>query len=285
MKTFFIVPGIAACAALLACVPGGAVAPAFAAAEPTADHAASTGHAHHEAAAMSDAEMARQVAAWYATHPRVGTSAVASDPELLGADATFSASGFQFNADGSTGTPIDTVHIDVGQTVLWQWVSGLHTITSGTGSTDPNVGLIFDQPLDTSNRQFFHTYTSGGTFPFFCSIHEGLNMRGVVIVNDPVGVPPGAGARVGFAAEPWPNPSAAGVSFRFNLAVDGRVRADVIDARGRFVATIVDRPFAAGTHGASWDGRDAGGKAASGAYYLRLHVPGFTGGRSFVLTR
>ena len=143
MRTSFIVPGIAACAALLACVPGGTMAPAFAVDESTADYAASTGHAHHEAAAMSDAEMARQVAAWYATHPRVGTSAVASDPELLGADATFTASGFQFNDDGSTGTPIDTVHIDVGQTVLWQWVSGLHTITSGTGSTELLISILY----------------------------------------------------------------------------------------------------------------------------------------------
>jgi plastocyanin len=243
-------------------------------------------HSHPGAGAMSDEAMLRQVEAWYAIHPRVGGSAPAPPADLLGVDATFTASGTQFNADGNAGTEVDTVRIDVGQTVLWQWVNGAHTVTSGTGAGDPNAGLIFDQALTTSSRQFFHTFDSGGTFPFFCSPHEGFGMRGVVIVNDPVGVPGGPdGPAIGFAADPWPNPAADGVSFRFSLAVEGRVRADVIDARGRFVATIVDRPFAAGVHGASWDGRGTSGPAAAGAYFLRLHLPGFTGGRSFVLTR
>lgn len=266
--------------ALLALAGACLLAPPHGLASDRAAGPAADAHRGHHGA-MTDAEMQRQIDAWYAGHPRVGGGATA-----LGIDATFTASGTRFDADGSSGTAVDTVRIDVGQTVLWQWVSGAHTVTSGSGPSDPGAGLVFDQPLTSANPQFLHTFDGAGTFPFFCSPHAGFGMRGVVVVEEVVGVSPLPGGRgIGFTADPWPNPTTAGVSFRFALAVDGRVRADVIDARGRFVATIVDRVHPAGTHGATWDGRGPTGRAPAGVYTLRLLVPGFAGGRNFVLAR
>lgn len=247
-------------------------------------------HLHAAHSAMGDAAMRCLTEAYWATHPRVGSPASDGSPTTpgrsQGIDATFTVSGTIFNADGNGATKIDTVHISAGQSVLWQWISGFHTITSGTGTLDPNAGLVFDQPSDTNNRQFLFTFATPETVPFFCSPHEGSGMKGVVIVTAPVGVPPqGGGKAIGFASGPWPNPSARGVHFRFASGEAGRVRADVVDARGRLVATIVDREFTAGTHEAAWDGRGPGGRAPAGAYWLRLRVPGFSGGRNFVLTR
>jgi plastocyanin len=248
-------------------------------------HAAPANHAAHAGhAAMGDVEMRRWADAYWATHPRVGPAA--SPREIQGADATVTVSGTIFNADGNAATQVDTVRISVGQSVLWQWVNGIHSITSGTGFADPNAGLVFDQPSDTFNRQFLFTFAQAETVPYFCSPHELLEMKGIVIVTAPVEVPPSpAGQAIGFVSGPWPNPSTRGASFRFALGEAGRVRADVVDARGRHVTTIVDRTYPAGQHEAAWDGRGPGGRAPAGTYWLRLRVPGFTGGRTLVLTR
>jgi plastocyanin len=105
-------------------------------------------------------------------------------PSQLTAAATFKVQNFIFDYDGNTATKVDTARIQVGQSVLWQWISGIHTITNGTGAADPNAGLLFDQPSDPSNTQFSFAFNTAGTYPFFCQYHESLTMKGVVIVHD-----------------------------------------------------------------------------------------------------
>src|SRR5688572_9214646 len=132
-------------------------------------HAVPAGHAAHDAhdaAGMDEEAMRRWADAYWATHPRVGPTA--SPQEILGADATVTVSGTTFDADGNLGTQVDTVRISAGQSVLWQWVNGIHSITSGTGFEDPNAGLAFDQPSDTFNRQFLFTFAQPETVPYFC---------------------------------------------------------------------------------------------------------------------
>jgi plastocyanin len=91
--------------------------------------------------------------------------------------------------DGNTFDP-DAVTISVGDTVRWEWDSGSHTVTSGTGSGDPNVGDLFDQGWNTANRTLTHRYMSAGSFPFFCRTHEFLSMTGTVTVQDLTPVEP-----------------------------------------------------------------------------------------------
>ncbi len=244
----------------------------------------------HGQVAMDEAAMRRWADAYWATLPRVGSSAtnraLSTPGRTTVVGATVNVGGTTFDADGNIETQIDTVKINVGETVGWQWVEGIHTITSGTGSEDPNAGLLFLQPMDFKNYEFFFTFNSAGVVPYYCSPHELFDMKGVVVVSAPVGVTPAPGAgAIGFASLPQPNPSSAGVRFAFTLAEPGRVRADVMDVRGRYVATILDRDYAPGTHDAVWDGLGAAGRVPPGAYYLRLLVPGFTGGRTFVISR
>ncbi len=117
---------------------------------------------------------------WFATHPRVGVNSAQVAP----AD-TFTVQDFSFDSDHLT-TKIDTVHISVGQTVLWVWVNGTHTVTNGTGSLDPNAGTLFDQPMDNLDTTFSFTFGDVGTVPFFCRYHEGAGMKGVVVVSSAV---------------------------------------------------------------------------------------------------
>ena len=64
------------------------------------------------------------------------------------------------------------------------------------------------------------------------------------------------------------------------------MRAEVLDVRGRRIATVLDQGFAAGSYAAAWNSHDdRGASAPAGVYYLRLRVPGLTETRRFVITR
>src|SRR2546426_745205 len=200
-------------------------------------------HAGHDGSApMTEDAMRRWVDQWFSEHPVVGRSlspaVVVADTFLVGPNLTT-----QFDTDGNLNTVVDTAKIEVGQAVLWRWVSGSHTVTNGSGSTDPQAGTLFDVPSTSTAPQFMFTFSAAGTFPFFCRPHELFNMKGVVVVSSPTGVPQisGGDVVVGFTAGPAPNPSHSGVSFRFTLRERGRAEAEVLDGQGRVVAVVLDR--------------------------------------------
>jgi hypothetical protein len=73
-----------------------------------------------------------------------------------------------------------------------------------------------------------------------------------------------------------PNPFAGSCRVRLALDRPTRVSASVFDVQGRAVATLAeDRPYPAGSHVLSWDGRDrSGSPAAAGVYFLRAAADG-----------
>jgi hypothetical protein len=64
-------------------------------------------------------------------------------------------------------------------------------------------------------------------------------------------------------------------SLAFNLARAQRVRAWISDVRGRRVAAVADRTFAAGVQEVTWDGKSAGGAPPARGTYL-FHLEGAT---------
>lgn len=78
------------------------------------------------------------------------------------------------------------ININVGDTVTWtNKDSTAHTVTSGTGTDDPDKGKAFDSspnfnPLLVPQGTFSHTFEEAGEFPYFCALHP--NMVGTVIV-------------------------------------------------------------------------------------------------------
>ena len=84
-----------------------------------------------------------------------------------------------------TFVPAD-ITIQMGDTVHWIWSGGNHTVTNGSGPADPDVGDLFDAPLDGGNTMFSYTFNTAGVFPYFCRPHFTLDMVGTVTVDDPV---------------------------------------------------------------------------------------------------
>jgi hypothetical protein len=80
---------------------------------------------------------------------------------------------------------------------------------------------------------------------------------------------------------PRPNPSAGAARVAFTLPDAGPVRLSVYDARGREVATLVDRALAAGQHEAQVDA----GALAAGVYVVRLTAGGDVQTQRWVVVR
>ncbi len=88
--------------------------------------------------------------------------------------------------DGGNFFVPDDITIQVGDTVRWTWLSGLHDTTSAAGqaeswasNTTSVVGTTFD-----------HTFTNVGDFGYYCTVHgfdngdgTGGGMAGVVRVQ------------------------------------------------------------------------------------------------------
>lgn len=79
--------------------------------------------------------------------------------------------------------------IRVGDKVHWVWESSGHTVTSGAGGNadgrfcSPSDGACTSTTTSGAGATYDHTFTSAGTFPYFCRPHRSSGMTGSVIVQ------------------------------------------------------------------------------------------------------
>ncbi len=84
----------------------------------------------------------------------------------------------------------------------------------------------------------------------------------------------------------FPNPFGPSTTIRFDLAgaKSEKVQVSVVDLSGRLVKTLIAGSLAPGTYEARWDARDeAGNRAATGVYFVRLATRESTESRKVVL--
>jgi plastocyanin len=97
---------------------------------------------------------------------------------LLRAGAASSATKtVQVGPGGSLSFSPATLTVNVGDTVEWRWISGRHTTTRVGGPE------AWDSGLASAPHTFSHTFTWPGSFPYVCTIHESLGMRGTIRVQ------------------------------------------------------------------------------------------------------
>jgi hypothetical protein len=76
-----------------------------------------------------------------------------------------------------------------------------------------------------------------------------------------------------------PNPFNPTTTVDYTVALPCRVTIRVFDVAGRVVRTLVDAHVAAGHRSATWDGTtDAGERAATGVYFIRMEAAAANGG-------
>jgi plastocyanin len=88
--------------------------------------------------------------------------------------------GIQLRNDGGNRFEPSSVTVPVGTTVTWTWVGGFHDVTSA--GDPPFVGS--GDPV-SAPHSFSHTFTSTGTYVYFCSVHGSPSggMRGTIVVQ------------------------------------------------------------------------------------------------------
>jgi plastocyanin len=80
-----------------------------------------------------------------------------------------------------------TTNIPVNGSVIWSWAGNFHSSTSGSPPGTPNG--LWDSHVNNAPHSFTNTFTSAGTFPYYCSIHFGSGMVGSIIVNSAAAPP------------------------------------------------------------------------------------------------
>jgi plastocyanin len=76
---------------------------------------------------------------------------------------------FQDPANGNTNVSI----VAVGTTVQWTRIGITpHTVTSGTGPSDPNSGVLFNGSLAGATTTYTRQFNTLGTFPYYCTFHS-----------------------------------------------------------------------------------------------------------------
>ncbi|MFZ1945946.1 MAG: family 10 glycosylhydrolase [bacterium] len=167
-------------------------------------------------------------------------------------------------------------------------VEGRVPVYPGIGASSPGlpVDQVIVQALETRNQ------ATGGFTMFALDMSTatdilpwlgvGLTYPAEASVTSPGPVydPPG-GARL--LRAPEPNPACGWTRFQFGLPSDSHVRLRIVDATGRIVATLIDRPLLAGPHQLTWSPlQDA---LPSGVYFLHLEAGSRSEARKLVWIR
>ena len=105
----------------------------------------------------------------------------------------------------------------------------------------------------------------------------------VSVATSAPGSPAGQNVPAQFSlGQNYPNPFNPTTTITFSLPVASSVSIRVFNLLGQQVTAVAGGVFAAGTHAATWDGRDAAGRVmASGIYFYRMDASGIATGSSY----
>lgn len=77
-----------------------------------------------------------------------------------------------------------STNINVNDSVVWDWEGSFHSTTSGTStSTNATPNGLWDSGVNSRPHLFTNTFSSAGSFTYYCSVHFSLGMTGVVNVG------------------------------------------------------------------------------------------------------
>lgn len=112
------------------------------------------------------------------------TSDLSTPPDLSPATVTINV------GPGGANTFVpQTATINVGDTIKWVWGSGGHNVVSGTGGTadnkfcSPANANCATAAVSANGFSYSFTFTTKGSYPYFCKPHVNAGMTGTITVN------------------------------------------------------------------------------------------------------
>jgi hypothetical protein len=174
----------------------------------------------------------------------------------------------------ANGEVVEPIQLSGAVTPPESWETGFKDTVTAYPGTVTRVKAQFNNP---------------GTFVWHCHIveHEDNEMMRPFRVGPAVpGQPATKAATATLGVTPktfelrqnYPNPFNPTTNIGFQLPKEVKVELKIYDQLGRLVRTLVDnKPYQAGAHLATWDGRNnRGRKVASGIYVYRIKAGSFT---------
>lgn len=114
----------------------------------------------------------------------------------------------------------------VGDTVRWEWTSGVHTTTS----TDIPAGAAdWDSPLTAVVNQFDYVVTVEGTYNYVCTPHVAQGMTGSFIATGSLGI---SNNSLSSSLKIYPNPAREQASVMLTSEKPGKATLSVYDLLG-----------------------------------------------------
>jgi uncharacterized protein (TIGR02145 family) len=86
------------------------------------------------------------------------------------------------NVQNFTFSPTSLPSVQLGDTIRWVWISGIHTTTS---TTIPAGAAPWDQPITISAQTYEYIPAVTGTYNYKCTPHEAMGMVGSFVVAPP----------------------------------------------------------------------------------------------------
>jgi len=100
--------------------------------------------------------------------------------DATGQDSATVEVGVQANG-GAFGFGPPAIHVDNGATVQFEWTGnggGHNVVSDGEGPLDSGSAV------SSAGVNYEHTFEEDGIYPYVCVPHEGLNMKGAIVVGE-----------------------------------------------------------------------------------------------------
>jgi plastocyanin len=151
---------------------------------------------------------------------------------IFGSLTSLSAATFNVSITDDVFTP-QNLSISTGDEVIWtNNGSNAHTSTSGSGCS-PNSA--WDSGTLMSTNTFSHTFSSAGSFPYFCTFHCGSGMTGTITVTGTTGI---FNSKNSSSLTIFPNPFTDLITLSVNQGNNNVTKIKIMDALGKEVKNI-----------------------------------------------
>jgi plastocyanin len=171
-----------------------------------------------------------------------------------------------------------SLNANVGDTIVWQWVSGVHTTTS---TTVPASASTWDQPITSTNTSYSYKITVAGTYNYQCTRHAAMNMVGSIIST------PSSVSQIGTTVtsfelkQNYPNPFNPTTNINFSIPKSELVKISIYNVIGQEVNVILNENLNAGIYSVKFDAS----QMSSGIYFYKISAGEFIDIKRMVLMK
>ncbi len=168
--------------------------------------------------------------------------------------------------------------VSVGDSIKWQWVSGIHTTTSANIPAGANG---WDSPITISNQTFIYVVPAPGTYQYVCTPHApamsgSFTATPIGIKNEGSSIPSGYKLHQNF-----PNPFNPVTEIQLDIPKSSFVNLTVYDIVGKLAEVLVNGNLEAGSYSVEWNAS----QYPSGIYFYQLSTGNFIQTRKMILAK